>query len=170
MTIITMYLNLKPPLSAPCKQRFSGAAHCLNTNLMWSTYLVIKYHPSKLSSPHQSISPHTQSYKSEINLTDRGGAWQWNNLNAVCYVLCSLCLLPSPSPRINYYQQWWRASLATGRCDTSQQSLSPLCFTTGWLAGCLLFMSSELGDQTRLQYKDKRALRYTYTTLSTSCL
>ena len=141
-----MYLNPKLPLSAPCKQRFSGA-----TLSEYKSYVVnISCH--QISS-HQTVpatqcfSPHTQSNKSEINLTDRGGAEQWNNLNAVCSVLCSVCPLPlsPPSPHINYYQQWWRASLATGRCDSSQQSLSFLFYC--WLTGCLLFMSSELTDQ-----------------------
>ena len=149
MTIITMYLNLKPPLSAPCKQRFSEA-----TLSEYKSYVVnischqISSHQTVLAT--QCLSPHTPSYKSEINLTDRGGAWQWNNLNAVCYVRYSVAFsLPSPSPRINYYQQWWRASLATGRCDCSEQSLSFIfyCWLADWLAGCLLFMSSELTDQ-----------------------
>lgn len=66
-------LQSKAPVSAPCKQRFSGASLS-----EYKSYVVnischqISSHQTVLAT--QCFSPHTQSHKSEINLTDRGGA------------------------------------------------------------------------------------------------
>ena len=59
-------------------------------------------------------------------------------LRALCYVLP----LPLPLPSHKLLSTMVEASLATGRCDNTEQSLNSVLL----LADCLLFMSSELTE------------------------